>query len=236
MTSLELVLSCEHGGNVVPTEHAELFQSRAARLALASHRGWDPGALALARQTAKMLGAPLHECTVTRLLVDTNRSPHHPRLFSEFSQGLALDEKERVLDCHYRPHRGAVERAIALRRGKSPAVLHVAVHSFVPTLEGKRRDVDVGLLYDPSRDLERRVCRRWKESLRFGLPGLKVRLNSPYRGTSDGLTTFLRRRFPWGYAGVELEVNQRLLGLASQRSELARRVLDALRHAIQRPE
>ena len=39
---------------------------------------------------------------------------------------------------------------------------------------------------------------------------LRVRRNYPYRGDADGLTTTLRRRFPWQrYLGIEIEVNQK---------------------------
>ena len=44
-------------------------------------------------------------------------------------------------------------------------------------------------------------------------PDLRVRLNYPYRGDSDGLTTWLRRRHPAArYLGIELEINQALVG------------------------
>ena len=37
-----------------------------------------------------------------------------------------------------------------------------------------------------------------------------MRRNYPYAGKGDGLTSYLRRRFPPGaYVGIELEVNQR---------------------------
>ena len=42
---------------------------------------------------------------------------------------------------------------------------------------------------------------------------LRVRMNYPYQGRSDGHTTALRRLFGSGeYIGIELEVNQALVG------------------------
>lgn len=39
---------------------------------------------------------------------------------------------------------------------------------------------------------------------------LSVRRNYPYAGTSDGLTAYLRLRFPAdAYAGIELKINQK---------------------------
>jgi hypothetical protein len=43
-------------------------------------------------------------------------------------------------------------------------------------------------------------------------PQLTVRRNYPYAGKGDGLTAYLRCRFPQrAYVGVELEINQRIV-------------------------
>jgi predicted N-formylglutamate amidohydrolase len=81
-----LLVTSEHGGNDVPEEHRSLFRGRKALLD--SHRGWDPGTLDLAERLASALGAPLVASSVTRLLVDLNRSPHNPRVFSEVTRPL----------------------------------------------------------------------------------------------------------------------------------------------------
>lgn len=69
--------------------------------------------------------------------------------------------------------------------------------------------MDVGLLYDPGRTGERDLCLAWKREIEAARPDLRVRRNAPYRGVSDGHVTALRKRFPQGYLGLELEVNQR---------------------------
>jgi predicted N-formylglutamate amidohydrolase len=91
-------------------------------------------------------------------------------------------------------------------------VLHISVHSFAPELDGKQRTADIGLLYDPDRGAERRFSRHWRQALKAVAPNLRVRLNYPYRGSADGHTTALRRRFTEAqYLGIELEVNQNLV-------------------------
>ena len=52
-----ILITCEHGGNQVPARWRARF--RGAGAVLSSHRGWDPGALGVARTLAKALGAPL---------------------------------------------------------------------------------------------------------------------------------------------------------------------------------
>ena len=227
-----VVVTCEHGGNQIPARWAPLFRGR--RALLDSHRGWDPGALALARKLAKELHAPLFAHTTSRLLVDLNRSEHHRGVFSSITRALPADERERLLREIYRPHRAGVERCIATAIARGERVVHVAAHSFTPVLNGEHRRADVGLLYDPARRPERAFCAAWLAALADALPDLTVRRNSPYRGNTDGLTTALRRRHAArDYVGIEVEVNQRLLGtVAFQR---VARVLAATARPLVRP-
>lgn len=205
--SLVLVLSCEHGGHRVPAAWSARF--RGAGALLRSHRGWDRGALELARELARRFRAPLAACTTTRLLADPNRSRSHPRLFSERTRGLSEAEREALLDRVWRPHREAVEACVRAQP-RGALVLHLSVHSFTPVLDGERRRADAALLYDPGRAPERALADRWWGELGELRPDLRLRRNYPYRGVADGLTTHLRRRFgARRYAGLELEVNQR---------------------------
>ena len=220
----QLLVTCEHGGQRVPAPYAALFAGR--RRLLRGHRGWDPGALLLARRLARRFGAPLHAATLSRLVVDTNRSLHHPRLFSEQTARLSEPERRALLERFYVPYRSAVEAAVAAGVERGRPVLHLSVHSFAPSLGGVRRACDVGLLYDPRRRGERAFCQRWQALLRARAPGLRIRRNHPYRGNADGLTTHLRRRFRApGYRGIELEVSQR--HLAPGRARAIGRLLEA---------
>ena len=212
---LELVLSCEHGGNVVPAALRARF--RGARAALQGHRGWDRGALFVARHLARTFGAPLFAVTTSRLVCDTNRSASHPRVFSEWTRDLPVARRQRLLATLHEPHRERVRREIARRRAAGATVLHVSVHSFTPELDGDVRRNDVGVLFDPARRGEGAFHRRWKRAFAAAAPPWRVLANEPYRGTSDGLTTALRRRFARGYLGLELELNQRLFAADRRR-------------------
>jgi predicted N-formylglutamate amidohydrolase len=203
-----LLLSCEHGGNRVPRQFAELFHGR--RRLLDSHRGYDAGALDLARRCARQLETPLIHATVTRLLIDLNRSLHHRRVFSEITAPLPEETKAAIIADHYLPYRGRVQQAIE-RLADAGRVVHVSVHSFTPVLGGLRRTADVGLLYDPSRPGEAAFAERWKQALAERRGDLRVRRNYPYLGKADGLTTALRKRDAADrYVGIELEVNRAL--------------------------
>jgi predicted N-formylglutamate amidohydrolase len=205
-----LVLTCEHAGNRIPREYASLF--RGAKRLLDSHRGWDPGALAMARFLARHFRAPLRSVTWNRLLVDPNRSPSNRRIWSRYTAGLPSGERARILERYWSPHRLSVQEAIHKIMAHHRRAVHIAVHSFAPVFDGERRNADIGLLYDSCRSGEKAFCTRWQEILEDLDPNLRVRRNYPYRGATDGLSTWLRRRFPQrNYVGVELELNQALL-------------------------
>lgn len=203
-----LLVTCEHGGNAIPRAYRSLFEGFDE--VLASHRGWDPGALTLARDVATAFGAPLVFATVSRLLVELNRSPHHRALFSERTRALPPEARAALLAAHYEPYRRQVEDRVRAAVASGGTVFHLSCHSFTPVLDGEVRNADIGLLYDARRTGERTLCERWSALLADHVAPLRVRRNYPYRGHADGLTTFLRRRFAdTQYAGVEIEVNQK---------------------------
>ena len=202
------MITCEHGGNRVPAKYWPLF--RRHRAALESHRGYDPGALAVARDFAAAFDAELVYSTTSRLLVELNRSPNHPQLFSAIAKNLGAEERQRLLERYYCPYREWVESEVRRTVERGQRILHVSSHSFTPKLDGVERRADVGLLYDPRRPAEAEFCAAWQRVLKSADPRLVVRRNYPYRGYADGLTTYLRKLYPHpAYAGVELEVNQK---------------------------
>jgi len=206
----ELLLTCEHGGNRIPSEYAHLF--RGAGDVLASHRGWDPGALTLARLLARDLKRPLHAVTWSRLFVEANRAPTNRRIWSRFTKDLPKGERDGILERWWRPHRETVEAAVAASIARGRRVVHVAVHSFTPELDGVVRNAEIGFLYDSRRKREGQFSRRWADALRALDPSLRLRYNYPYSGAADGLTTWLRKRHPESrYVGIELELNQALV-------------------------
>ena len=204
-----LFISCEHGGNRVPDSYKELFAGRQALLD--SHRGYDIGILPFAERIAGRFDAPLLSATVSRLIVDMNRSIGCRTLFSELTSNLSREERHHILQHYHRPYWKAADDIVADIIASGRQVLHLSVHSFTPELHGQRRNADLGLLYDPRRTLEKDLCLQWQKALAHHCPDLRVRRNYPYRGNSDALVTALRNKFtPSDYLGIELEINQAL--------------------------
>jgi predicted N-formylglutamate amidohydrolase len=190
------------------------------------------GIAPVARQVARILDAPLLACRTSRLLIEPNRSLHHHNLFSEFSRDLPAEDKAWLIEHIWKPHRDAVTESVAKGIRRRGRVLHVALHSFTPVLDGQTRTADIGLLYDPKRPAERRSALALRRVLQEAT-GLRVRRNYPYRGDADGLTTALRRVFEADdYVGLEIELNQALLTVSrTWPRRLAESLCDAIRRA-----
>lgn len=218
----QLVISCEHASNRLPARYGTLGLGRRA---LESHIAWDRGARSIARSCARRLDCIYHEGEYSRLLIDLNRSPHHPKLIPRVAFGvpvpgnrkLSAQERRTRIAEYYEPYR---ERLLAdLRRviRSSGPCLHVSVHTFAQRAGRTSRGADIGVLYDPGRHREKETARSL--TVRLGQRGLNVRRNYPYRGTSDGFTSFCRVEFSGDeYLGIEIEVNQRLLHRSASRS------------------
>jgi predicted N-formylglutamate amidohydrolase len=205
-----LVVTCEHGGNRIPAEYSGHFHGW--RRILDTHRGFDLGALVMARQLAAELHAPLVASTVSRLLIDLNRSLGNPRVWSDATRFLPPAAKQRIVRSHYAPYRQRVEAIVTRAVAAGRRVIHLSSHSFTPVLDARVRVADVGLLYDPARPTETAMAACWKAVFAGYAPELRVRRNYPYKGRNDGLTSSLRRRFPSeSYVGMEIELNQGLM-------------------------
>lgn len=204
-----LVLSCEHASRAIPRRYSKLFVG--ADVSLGTHAGSDLGSQEMSRHLANELGVEVTYARASRLLVDCNRSLHHRSLFSVYTRNLPEAERGEILANYYHPHRDAVTSRINKTIATQGQAVHVSVHSFTGVINGKARETDIGLLYDPARADERLFCAEWQAQLRAE-GTFRVRRNYPYKGVSDGLVTHLRRQQPaHAYLAIELEFRQELM-------------------------
>jgi predicted N-formylglutamate amidohydrolase len=202
-----IIITCEHGGNHIPRKYQSFFSSAAH--VLHSHRGYDPGALDVAKKIAKKLNAPLVYETISRLLIDQNRSVRNKNIFSEFTNQLNSDEKNKIISTVYANYHAKVNVLIQQALDNHQRVIHLSIHSFTPVLNGTVRHCDIGLLYDPKRHAEKDLSTSIVSHIQSAYPNIRMRRNYPYKGISDGLVTQLRKKYPeQRYCGLEIECNQ----------------------------
>src|SRR5208283_4928722 len=104
------LITCEHGGNRIPARYRSLFDGY--HTLLNSHRGYDRGALVMAKELAAAFGAQLVTSSVSRLLIDLNRSIGHPQVLSVATREAPAPVRERIVAQYYRPYRLEVEHLV----------------------------------------------------------------------------------------------------------------------------
>jgi len=206
-----VLITCEHAVNRVPAIFSSFIDYR-DKAALDTHAGYDPGALAIAHSLARRMNAPVFKGSISRLVVDLNRSETNRHgIFGSIGKKLDKARRETALEKWHRPFHESVRRFVKQETARGRLVILLSVHSFTPRLGAQIRKADFGLLYDPARIAERRLCRTMGRTLAESFPKARIRMNYPYRGVSDGTASALRKQFP-RIVAVELEFNQGTLG------------------------
>lgn len=211
MAKAILILTCEHASNRLPAA----FKKAVPAEVLKTHRAYDIGAVQVFRKLVKFAKPEFFcEGKFSRLFVDLNRTITNKSAFSDY---LRNNENAKAqATAYWNEYRAAIEKFVdsalkpKTRAAKSaPTIIHLGIHSFTPVLNGKVRNTDIGILYDPTRPQERAYANVIKDEIKRLYPAMKVRFNYPYKGTSDGLTTTLRKKFGPRYVGIEIEINQK---------------------------
>ncbi len=211
MAKAILILTCEHASNRLPAA----FKKAVPAEVLKTHRAYDIGAVQVYRKLVKFAKPEFYcEGKFSRLFVDLNRTITNKSAFSEY---LRNNENAKAqATAYWNEYRAAIEKFVdsalkpKTRATKSePTIIHLGIHSFTPVLNGKVRNTDIGILYDPTRPQERAYANVIKAEIKRLYPAMKVRFNYPYKGSSDGLTTTLRKKFGPQYVGIEIEINQK---------------------------
>jgi len=225
-----LVFTCEHASAALPERYARLGLGGDD---LADHIAWDIGAAALAARLAAAFAAPLVESAWSRLLIDCNRDLADHDLIVGEAHGVvvpgnrdvdAAERRDRIARYHA-PYHDAVDGALAER--PKDTVL-VSVHSFTPELRGRRRELEVGVLYDDHVPLAGQVADA------IAATGFVVRHNEPYSGLEGLIYSARTHGVRHGIRYVELEVNNGLLRDEAGIAAVAAKIAAALRTVIAR--
>lgn len=203
-----LLITCEHASARIPEP---LRVSGDDRPWLDTHWAWDIGAATLCRVLLGHLGGAAILARFSRLVCDANRSEDDETLILErvedhtlsFNRDLGAAERHRRLARYHRPFHAALRREA--RRLPPGRGLLLSVHSFTPQLGGRRRELELGVLYDAYEPLALDLHRRLSGDFR-------AELNAPYSGR-DGLIESARSHGrACGLPYLELELRQDLLG------------------------
>lgn len=225
------VLACDHGGNEIPPEYADLGLTPAEK---ADHIAWDPGAAALTRALAAALALTAVINRASRLLFDVNRAPDDPtaiRIISDRTivagnRGLTPAARAERRARFHEPYHEALAAALAALPG-APAL--IAVHSFTPVYRGARRAVEIGVLWDA----DDRIAAPLMAALRAA--GFAVGDNAPYSGRDGWGGTIARHATPLGRPNVLIELRNDLLSDGAAVARACDALVVALRPILSDP-
>ncbi|MEL6523495.1 MAG: N-formylglutamate amidohydrolase [Pseudomonadota bacterium] len=171
-------LLCEHAGCAIPASLGDLGVSAAV---LASHRGWDIGAEALARALSSRLGAPLVIQRYSRLVIDCNRPPDSPLSIPTESDGIVVPGNRNALAPPrvaeiFDPMNAAIDALLT-----NDCVAAFSVHSFTPKMDDVSRPWHAGFL--SRADLS--TAGALRDHIAAARPDLTLSINEPYRIETD---------------------------------------------------
>lgn len=216
-----IVLVCEHASNHVPALLNRLSLTEAD---LKRHIAYDIGAEGTARFLARLLDAPLIVQRFSRLIYDCNRPPESPSampLLSEVFEipgNANLSAEARLARTRqiYRPFHHALEELLDERAAAAKATAVVSIHSFTRIFKEKRREVDLGLLFDRDPWLAHQLIKSFL--------GIKVQLNEPY-GPKDGVMHLLNlHAAPRGLHHLMIEICNDLIDTQRNQQQWAQRL------------
>lgn len=230
------VLVCDHASNRFPEGYGDLGLSLRQRL---MHIAWDPGALAVALRLSELLDAPLVHSTVSRLIVDCNRTENAPDLVPIISErtdipgnvGISAAERTRRVAEIHAPFHDAIDALLGERAQAGQECVLVAVHSFTPVYRDVRRPWPIGLI--PAR--EESFATLLQDALIADEPELNVGWNQPYSAQSGVTYTLEHHSDERGIPAVMIEIRHdeilEPMGVESWAARLAR-CLELVRRGI----
>ncbi len=221
---------CDHATHAMPQEYDDLGLNAGD---LRRHIGWDIGAAALTRQLCKTFGSAGLLAGFSRLLIDPNRDLDNSGLIPEISDGTAIlgnqnlnaTERSFRINTYYEPYHQILDQQIAAVMSRFHDPLIISIHSFTPKpAHGKRRDVDIGLLWKVDEGKAQSV----KAQIERVHP-YNVALNEPYSALKLN-HTMDRHVIPRGLRHITLEIRQDLIDTDTGVAKMADHLSAALTH------
>jgi predicted N-formylglutamate amidohydrolase len=225
------VIVVDHASLRVPRRLGDLGLPPAE---LRRHIAWDIGALAVARQMAAALDAPLIAQNYSRLVIDCNRDPGVATSIPTVGEsieipgniGLAAEEITARRVEIFEPYHARVRALLDERRAAGQPTILVAQHSMTNVFKTQRRKMHAAVLYNRDRRFAGLVLDGLREEA-----ALVIGDNEPYFVSDETDYTVPRHGEARGLPHVEIEIRQDLIGDDAGQAEWARRLTRVLQSA-----
>lgn len=220
------VFTCEHASRELPEWEPEPED----RPFLESHWGWDIGAADLTRALAGRSGSCAVLSRFSRLVCDPNRRPEQESFVVReidgralsFNRGVDAAERERRRLRYFDAYHQGVDRTLQRRRAAGAPLRLCSIHSFAPVYLGRKRPMEIGVLFDAHDE------HAWRLEGALAEQGFEVALNAPYSGYEGLIYSASRHGRAHGLVYLELEVRQDLIDEPAKVAAVAPRIGGAL--------
>ncbi len=181
------IILCDHASNFIPKEYNNLGLSEKERQ---MHIAWDPGSLAVGKMISRKFNATLIYSTISRLVIDKNRSYDKKDLIPTISEyveikanaNLSPQERQRRIDKYHKPYHNIIGEIIDERIAKNIDNIIISIHSFTPIYKGVKRPWPIGLISGEDEKFSKALFKVLKQNNEQMLVGW----NEPY-SAKDGV-------------------------------------------------
>ena len=209
------LIICDHASNHIPAEYNCLGLSRAI---LDTHIAYDIGVKEVALNVSKLLKCPLVMTDFSRLLIDANRGIDDPTLIMKISDESVIegnknisfqnnsDDRRKRIKNFYEIYHKKISDIINTSISKKVFPAIISIHSFTPFWRGKKRSIDLGILWDS----DDRLPNIFFNYLNKNYKNMDIGNNTPYSGRMKNDTLY-KHGTSQGLANILIEIRQDLI-------------------------
>ena len=224
----DFLVICDHASNNIDEKYKNLGLEKKY---IDSHRAFDIGVKNVAWELSKLLDCNLVMANFSRLIIDPNRGLDDLTLIPKLSEGRVVKgnigivlnkndyERDIRIKNYYNPYHDQIENFInnSIKKNVTPKV--ISIHSFTPIWKGKKREIDVGILWDKDNRLSNIFLKSFK--------GYNVGDNKPYSGRLKNDTLYKHATLK-GLPNVLIEIRQDLLASENNQKDWAKKIYKVL--------
>jgi predicted N-formylglutamate amidohydrolase len=249
-----ILLTCEHASDHIPHEYDGLGVVQEDLCC--SKDLYDPGAREMTQFLSEQLSASALYADVSRLVIDYNRRcnamtkhnntyhscPLKTELLIEkdgcenmiciprntFDDHCDFDNEERVrYERYVLPYVSSAYDVLDVLRKEHKKTYIVQVHSFFPTYNGAKRDVDICVLYDQAEDAANKVIQNLQSQTTLRVAG-----NDPWSMKDTDGVVFERVYEMDDVEVIAFDVNNKHLTTKDGINKISQLLLDAIRSEL----